>query len=230
MTDLASDRPAGGPGRLLELTIADEPEAWASAGFAVDGGAVHLGGTVLRLVGREGERRGIVSWTLAGLPIVDGSLDGLPTVSVPAGDPTAPDAPLVPHPNGVTGIDHVVVATPDLDRTIEVVVAVGLDLRRIRDTTSYGAPMRQAFFRLGPVVLEVVSGDTGSGQPAAEAPATWFGLAVDAADLDVLATQLGEGLGGIKEAVQEGRRIATFRHKALGLSVPVAVMDDHADR
>jgi hypothetical protein len=77
-------------------------------------------------------------------------------------------------------------------------------------------------------VLEVVSGDAGTGRPADDAPATWFGLAVDVEDLDRTAELLGEGFGTIREAVQEGRRIATFRHKALGLSVAVAAMDDRA--
>jgi len=30
--------------------------------------------------------------------------------------------------------------------------------------------------------------------------------------------------------VQPGRRIATLRHRRLGLSVATAVMDDHGDR
>ena len=237
-----ADRPARGPGRLLELAVADDPAGWVAAGFAVDGDLIHLDATVIRLVGRTPETKGIVSWTLAGLAIDNGSLDGLPTATATAAAtaPATTDTPTAtgattPHPNGVTSIDHVVVLTPDLDRTIEALATAGLDLRRIRDTESYGAPMRQAFFKLGPIVLEVVSGapandNAGTGTPATDAPSAWFGLAVNATDLDALATHLGEGLGAIKVAVQPGRRIATLRHKDLGLSVAVAVMDDHADR
>ena len=134
------------------------------------------------------------------------------------------------HPNGITGIDHVVVLTPDLDRTVGVLEAAGLALRRIRRTDSQGSPMRQAFFRVGSVILEVVGGETGSGLPAEEAPATWFGLAVTATDLDRLAPQMGDALGPIRAAVQPGRRIATVRGRELGVSVALAVMDDHADR
>jgi catechol 2,3-dioxygenase-like lactoylglutathione lyase family enzyme len=134
------------------------------------------------------------------------------------------------HPNGVVGLDHVVVVTPDLERTIGACEAAGLGLRRIRDTTSYGSPMRQAFFRLGPTVLEVVSGNVGNGEPAAEAPATWFGLAVDVDDLDQTAGLLGEGLGRIKVAVQDGRRIATFKTKQFDVSVAIAAMDHRGDR
>ena len=82
--------------------------------------------------------------------------------------------------------------------------------------------------RLGATVLEVVSGDVGSGLAAADAPSTWFGLALDVDDLDATAAFLGpDGLGPIKAAVQPGRRIATLRHKAFGLTVPVALMDRH---
>ncbi len=223
--------------RLVELQIADDPQAWAAAGFAVDGDTLMLGSVRFRLTGSNPDGpKGVTGWTLSGLDVADGAVDGLPTTVANEGPdelaapaPAAP-APAAPHPNGATGLDHVVVLTPDLDRTLAALDAIGLELRRIRDTTSYGSPMRQAFFRLGPTILEVVSGDTGTGVPASDAPAAWFGLAVDVADLDATAALLGDAMGEIKDAVQEGRRIATFRHKVLGLSVAVAAMDDHAAR
>ena len=221
----------GGP-RLVELQVAADPVGWRAAGFHVDADTVHLGGVALRLLGSSDDATGIVGWTLAGVAEIT-TLDGLPTTTVAADGATEPPGatpPPVSHPNSATKLDHVVVLTPDLERTIEACEAAGLDLRRIRETESYGAPMRQAFFRLGTTILEVVSGDAGTGVPAEDAPATWFGLAVDVDDLEEVATQLGEGLGSIKVAVQDGRRIATFRHKALGMGVAVAAMDDHAAR
>src|SRR6185312_7213294 len=60
------------------------------------------------------------------------------------------------HANGVSGIDHLVAMSPQLDRSVSALQAAGLDLRRIREQpTPAGAP-RQAFFRLGEVILEVV--------------------------------------------------------------------------
>jgi hypothetical protein len=227
-------RDLGDEAVLVELAVADPPGAWAAAGFAVDGGAVRVGSTVVRLTGRTDgdDRSGITGWKLAGIDgtgLTGGTLDGLATEVVDDPGPNHPSEH-VPHPNGVTGLDHVVVLTPDLQRTIDALGQVGLACRRIRDTESYGSPMRQAFFRLGATVLEVVSGDTGTGAPAEDAPASWFGLAVDVEDLHSTADLLGDGFGTIKDAVQEGRRIATFRHKVLGLSVAVAAMDDRADR
>lgn len=224
-------RDMGNDAALVELAVADRPEAWAAAGFALDGHVVQVGSTAIRLVGPADDGSGgVIGWKLAGIDgagIEAGSLDGLPTEVVPHPGPHHPSGH-VAHPNGVTGLDHVVVLTPDLDRTIAALGRVGLACRRIRDTESYGSPMRQAFFRLGPTVLEVVSGNAGTGLPSADAPAGWFGLAVDVDDLDRTAELLGEGFGTIKDAVQPGRRIATFRHKVLGLSVAVAAMDDRA--
>lgn len=232
-----TERPRN-PGRLLELQVADDPAAWSAAGFTVIGDEVHLDPIVVRLTGRGDDGRGgITGWTVSGLAIAEGTLDGLATTSRPASiDATAASrhgheaAAPAAHPNGTVRLDHVVVLTPDLDRTIAACEAAGLDLRRVRDTTGNGSPMRQAFFKLGPVVLEVVGGDVGTGAPAVDAPATFWGLAVDVADLDETAATMGDGLGRVKTAVQRGRRIATIRTKALGVSVAIAAMDDHADR
>ncbi len=223
----------GNGAQVVRIMVADPPDSWAAAGFTViNDNHVRIGATTFVLEGRANGARGISSWCLAGLDPSGSAaaawlLDGLPTELVDL-DPSPAVVPA--HPNGVIGLDHVVVATPDLERTIEALGHIGLTCRRIRETTSYGAPMRQAFFRVGATVVEVVSGDTGTGQPAAEAPATWFGLAVDVNDLDQTAAFLGEGLGAVKGAIQAGRRIATLRHKAFAMSVAVAAMDNHGDR
>lgn len=218
---------------LVALEVADAPETWAAAGFSVEGQDVRIGATTICLVGRSAETKGITGWSIAGLAAPHGNgsvgtIDGLPTTFADTDPGTA--KLVTAHPNGVVGLDHVVVVTPDLDRTIAALGEVGLACRRTRDTSSNGSPMRQAFFRLGDTVLEVVSGDTGTGLPADVAPATWFGLAVDVADLHATGALLGDGLGPVKVAVQPGRRIATLRHQTFAMSVAVAVMDDHADR
>jgi len=272
----------GDDARLVELTVADRPSAWAAAGFRVDSGSsagtgpgeVRLGATTIRLTASEAPgsqldtgatttdhqadqaspasraERGITSWTISGLnPIEQGDnagqgttallVDGLPThlCASSVGDSTTamsqtsePGPTTGPsHPNGALQLDHVVVQTPDLERTIEAFAPLGLEVRRIRETTSHGTPMRQAFIRLGPTILEIVSGDTGSGQPATEAPARWFGLAIDVDDLDSTGAELGDGLGSTRAAVQPGRRIATLRNKSFGISMPIAFMDDRGD-
>lgn len=228
MTTRMPDRSA--TARVVELAVADEREAWESAGFTVDGDLVHLDDTAVRLTGRGDLGTGITGWILAGVPDPGRpDLDGLPTLF----QRDAPDdevEPVTAHPNGVTGIDHIVVFTPDLERTIDAFREIQLSCRRIRDTGSADAPMQQAFFRCGPVIIEVVGPTEGSGESAAAAPATWYGLAMDAVNLDETAALLGDGVGRIKQAVQQGRRITTFRHRSFDISTTLAAMDDHADR
>ena len=132
----------------------------------------------------------------------------------------APPAEAGDHGNGALHVDHVVLLTPDLRRTTAALAEVGLEPRGERDSDTYGSPMRQVFFRLGEVILELV------GQPdtAGEGEPGFFGLAITVSDLDLAAELLGDHLGPAKDAVQEGRRIATLRHRDLGMSVATALM------
>jgi hypothetical protein len=128
------------------------------------------------------------------------------------------------HPNGVIALDHVVAFSPSLERTVAALEAAGLDLRRIREGPTAAGAQRQAFFRLGQPILEVIEHPPGT--PAAEdqdAPARFWGLAFVVADLDESARALGPLLGEVRDAIQPGRRIATVRRKA-GLGLPVALM------
>lgn len=204
---------------LTELTVADPPEAWRSGGFTVrDDGTVRIGSVTLRLVGREQGKR-IQGWSFDGWS--DGDIDGLATSGAPATEGGPDD-----HPNGATMIDHVVILSPDLDRTVAVLEGFGFDVRRTRDTDTYGAPMRQVFFRSGEVVLELI----GPPEPMGDGPAGFFGLAITVTDLDATAALLGEACGVPKDAVQPGRRIATLRHKAVGMSVATAFMTPEPGR
>jgi hypothetical protein len=80
--------------------------------------------------------------------------------------------------------------------------------------------MRQVFFRLGEVILELV----GQPETAGEGKPGFFGLAITVDDLNAAAALLGDHLGAVKDAVQEGRRIATLRHRDVGMSVATAFM------
>ncbi|MHB8233561.1 MAG: VOC family protein [Solirubrobacteraceae bacterium] len=203
---------------LDELVLADEPANWAALGFSVTDAAVQLGGVRLRMAGRDAGR-GIVGWSLGG--VASSELDGLPR----PGEHGPPiDAP-PQHRNGVVAIDHVVAMTPDLDRSVRALQAAGLDLRRVREQpTPAGAP-RQAFFRLGEAILEVVQEPEqivvergGAGGPARR-----WGLALIAPQLDRTVTELAPHAGAVRDAVQPGRRIVTLKRSA-ELAVPVALM------
>jgi hypothetical protein len=201
-----------------ELVLADEQENWSALGFTVRDAVIELGTVRLRLAGQQAGR-GLVSWSLHG--ILSEELDGLPTTR--SQSPIAPAAPA--HENGVRAIDHIVVMTPALDRSVGALQAAGLDLRRIRDQpTPAGAP-RQAFFRLGAEILEVVQEPDRAieQQGGGERPARLWGLALIVEDLDRAAQFMAPHLGTVRPAVQAGRQIATVRRSA-GLAVPVALM------
>jgi hypothetical protein len=196
------------------ITVADPPETWAAAGFTVDDDHTCRIGTVrIDLVGRDAGKR-IVGWSLRDVDLASG-LDGLATKAS-----VAPAAEPATHPNGCLLIDHVVLFSPDLDRTTKALDAAGLDVKRSRASDTYGALMEQRFFRLGEVILELI----GTPDAHGEGPAGFYGLAHTVADLDATKALLGEHMGEPKDAVQPGRRIATLRHKELGMSVATAFM------
>jgi catechol 2,3-dioxygenase-like lactoylglutathione lyase family enzyme len=203
------------PLAIDELLVADPPESWRAAGFEVEGDLCVVGAVRVRL-GEAG--RGIVRWSIRGAESLE--LDGLPTTA--SESPPPPEAP--EHPNGAVSIDHVVAFTPDLDRSVAKLRAAGLDLRRVRDEPTPGGAPRQAFFRIGEVILEVVQAPDGTRiAQDPSGPARLWGISFLVEDLELTASALGDLLGEPREAVQPGRRIATLR-KAAGLGPAVAFM------
>lgn len=200
-----------------ELTVADAPDAWAALGFELDGDTCVIGDLRIRLAGLDAGK-GLTGWSLR--EVGETELDGLPTTRSDRQAPSERPA----HPSGITALDHVVAITPALERTVAVLQGAGLDLRRIREEpTPAGAP-RQAFFRLGSTILEVVQEPAEATERAGgDRPAFFWGLAFIAADLDATVAGLGDRVSEIRPAVQPGRRIATLRRSA-GLTLPVALM------
>jgi hypothetical protein len=196
---------------LAELTAVDDAEGWRAAGFTVAGdGTCVLGDVVVRLEG-GGHGLGITGWGFAGLERAE-PIDGIPTTVVD-GDRPEP----VPHANGTTSIDHVVVRSPDSRRTTAALETVGLPAKRARDI---GRGMQQVFFRAGAVIVELV----GPVEPGGDGPAGFYGLAVNVTDLDLTKDTLGELVTDPKDAVQPGRRIATLRTRDLGIATAIAFM------
>jgi hypothetical protein len=202
---------------LDELTVADAAGAWSALGFEVNGDTCVVGEVRIRLAGLDAGR-GLVGWSLRDIDATE--LDGLATTRSDRRPPG--EAPT--HSNGVTALDHVVAISPALERTVAALRAAGLDLRRIREEpTPAGAP-RQAFFRLGATILEVVQEPTEATERAGgDRPAFFWGLAFLAPDLEATVAGLGDRVSKIRPAVQPGRRIATLRRSA-GLALPVALM------
>ena len=112
---------------LAELAIADAPGAWPELGFDVDEhGNMDIGGVRVRL---GGEGTGITAWSLLRVNAM-GSIDGLPT-PVPR---VLRPPPFKTHPNGATGIDHVVILSSSLDRTAAALARAGVELKRVQES------------------------------------------------------------------------------------------------
>jgi len=211
-----------------QITLADAPESWSALGFDVADGRCRLGQVELVLDGARDESEsgsGVLAWSLRELSSdalsPEGELDGLPTTisTGPQRDP-APE-----HPNGVLAIDHVVAVSPAFDRSVAAMQAAGLDLRRVREEpTPAGAP-RQAFFRLGSEILELVEepAEALARNGGHDRPVRFWGLALRVQDIDRTAAALAPHVGEVRDAVQPGRRIATVRRSA-GLAAPLALM------
>ncbi|RMH78823.1 MAG: hypothetical protein D6683_07110 [Actinomyces sp.] len=222
------------PVALRVLEIADDPDAWRAAGFTVGSGPpprVRLGGVEVVLTGsggRPADERGV---TGVGITGIDADLDGLPRCDHAPASPgpdhaghERPDAGhAVRHPNGVRRLDHIVLVTPDCDRTTAAFVAAGLEVRRVRRIPAGDATRRQTFFWLGDVIAELVGDDSAHGA----GPTRVWGLALTVADIEHTAAVLGDALGPVRPAVQPGRRIATLRTRELGISTAIAVMSPH---
>jgi predicted enzyme related to lactoylglutathione lyase len=198
------------------ITIAGDVEAWRSIGLTVSPeGIVPLLGTSLRIVSPDGGG-GVIGWSLSGSGDATLSIDGLRTEWVDDAGPT-----YAAHASGASSLDHVVVLTPDLERTsASIAEATGHELRRVREVGS----MRQGFHRIGErghggLIVELVE------RPDIEpGPAAFWGIVLIVDDLDVACELIGpDGISLPKDAVQPGRRIATIRADA-GLGIPVALM------
>lgn len=198
--------------RLVGLTVGDHPAAWRALGFAVEEDRVTAGGVTVHLVGDDGPR-GLLAWSLD--PPVADPVDGLASRPAPAAAPTTS------HPNGVRAVDHVVVGTAHVDRTLEALATVGLHPRRRVDGLR-GGDRSYAFLLLGTAVLEVV-GPREHDPDRTPAPAAFVGLALVADDLDTVVALPGVA-GAPRDAVQPGRRIVTLRTAEHDISVPLAVL------
>ena len=207
-------------GQLNALIVDDPIEAWNAAGFAGED-VVTIGSTTIvttaasERVG-DGHRNGIVGASIEGI----GELDGLDLGSWVATDD---DGTVGEHPNGVVAIDHVVVMTPDCDRTTESFEDQGLEARRVRSIELPGGDRRQTFFWFGDVICEVVGPDQAEGDGAAR----WWGLALTVRDLEATVAMLGDFASSIKPAVQAGRFVSTLKRDA-GLGVPILFISEHA--
>lgn len=133
-------------------------------------------------------------------------LPALPTSTRDEGD--AAD-----HPNGVTGVDHVVIAAGVASEVLDALAEVGLVPRGHRVV----GDRQQHFVVAGTCLLEVVS----PSEPDPTEPAAIWGVTFVSHDLDGTVAYLGTRAGRPRDAVQPGRRIVTLDTRDIGTRVAV---------
>jgi hypothetical protein len=205
---------------LTGLVVGDAPGSWAALGLPVVGDRCTVGGVTIHLVG-DGGPRGILGWEFD--PPLDAEVDGLPNATdVAGGTDLATRAASTGRGYAVVAVDHLVVATPDVERTTEALTAVLGDPRRTVDAARGDVGTRYRFWLLGTCVLELI----GPVDPSGDGPAHPVGLAFTAPDLGVFA----EVAGDPRPAVQPDRTIATLRTRDHHVSVPLAVLTPRPPR
>ena len=207
--------PLSDQARIIELVVGGGAQNWALIGISFDeSNCAALGDVALRL--DTSLEPGLHSWVLHGADVSVSSIDGVVT-NHEIGETHRTASAHSDFNLGVTGVDHVVINTPDLMRTSDALtVATGAPLKRVRDA---GNNVQQGFHRLGSVVVEIVTAPT-----MPQGDASLWGFVLNVKDIRAVANHVGPDVLSIpKPAVQAGKLIATFR-SSVGLGVPVALM------
>jgi catechol 2,3-dioxygenase-like lactoylglutathione lyase family enzyme len=134
---------------------------------------------------------------------------------------TPPPAPRAPGPAAMTGLDHVVIRTPDPERAAALYGArLGLDMRLDRSSPDWG--VRLMFFRCGDLIVEVAH-DLKAGVSAG--PDRLRRLSWRVGDLDAARDRLASAGLDVSEA-RPGRRPGTrvFTVRARTCGVPTLVL------
>lgn len=159
----------------------------------------------------EHSRRLIERRTGERFPAACGRLRPVPAASTPAAVTLLEDAAAIdfrPHPNHVTGLDHVVVAVDDVVETARTYER-GFGLKARIAELPERPERRYAFLKVGPSLIEIVGPPEPPARPEGVAPSGQpWGLALRSDDLDATVETMrtaGVEIGDPHAAVQGGR-------------------------
>ena len=200
---------------LLALHAGGQTKSWESIGLKFDGFSCYLADVALEI--HEGTPA-LTGWTIAAEHPGVFDIDGIATTVVAASQSRASSSPC--GTEKITGLDHVVINTDNLDRTCDALCErLGVEVRRERDA---GNGVVQRFIKLSNTIIEVVTG------PHITTPgASLWGMVISVDNMETWAAHCGPDVTSVpKQATQPGRLISTVR-SGVGLGVPFAVMSPH---
>ena len=141
--------------------------------------------------------------------------------------PLPASRPLVAEPAAVSGLDHVVIRTPDPERATALYGArLALDMRLDRSNPAWGA--RLLFFRCGDLIVELAH-DLRTGVGAG--PDRLWGLSWRVPDADAARARLraaGLDVSEVRAGRKPGTRVLTLRDGTCG--VPTLLLERDAAR
>lgn len=141
--------------------------------------------------------------------------------------PLPASRPLVAEPAAVSGLDHVVIRTPDPERATALYGArLALDMRLDRSNPAWGA--RLLFFRCGDLIVEVAH-DLRAG--VGDGPDRLWGLSWRVPDADAARARLraaGLDVSEVRAGRKPGTRVLTLRDGTCG--VPTLLLERGAAR
>ena len=238
----SGDAPNAATIRAME--VADDPELWRQAGFAVsDKNVVMLGDCAVTLSGAPGvPSKGLVSWAIDKLANdFNGELlEGVTTRAAPSNSSEAPAVPATsPHANTTLALAELVLYVQNLEQTYQNFTRAGLVSHKGRPPKEMkGGKHASAIFFLGGIRL-MMTGPTDPKMPADQNPKMWMfgtgsaptelrGWLPVVADIKELKGVLGDKAGDIKKAAQEGRQICSLAPERSGLTGTFAFLEDGA--
>lgn len=200
---------------LVSLHAHGQQAAWETLGLTFQANRCVLGDVFLEL--SDGPDA-LTGWTIAAGRDDSVDIDGIATTLVSTSHAMASRSPIGDHV--ITGLDHVVVNTDNLDRTCDALCTVlGIEVRREREV---GRGVVQRFIKLSNTIIEVVTGPHVTTKGA-----SLWGMVISVDDMVAWAEKCGEDVTSTpKKATQPGRLISTVR-SGVGLGVPFAVMTPH---
>ena len=205
-----------------DVFLPDLPSSWAAAGFEViDNRYAAFEGLRIWL-GSHGHPE-TAAWSFVNFtPNSTQTVCSLPVIAAPVVESTID----IKHPNGSTGIDHIVLKTQDAAWVEQELRIIGIIKRKQMENARLG--ISYSFYRPGNMTIEVISNfNSDKGPPTTKPKAELWGITFVTPDIDFTHNFLKDATKPPRAALQKGRRITTLDTLSFGISTRVAFMSPH---
>jgi hypothetical protein len=202
----------------VTLLIADKKSSWESIGFLVDSkNEVHFNEVSIKLCGDEPEKYkipshgGIFAWNWSGISNSLETIDGIPILRDKGEGSSKPDTPALDHPNGVNGIDHIVLNSFNFEKTEKEMENLGVQLRQKFSPGN----LNMAFYRPRTMTIEVLANKADKPEETQEKKSFLWGITFATKDISATHTYLKDLTKPPHDAVQKGRKFMTLQKTPL---------------